>query len=115
VTTALYEGMPLSLLEAMCARVPAVVTNAKGNRECVTKSTALLVSPREPSEVAGAIDQLIENSSLRKKLAVEAYAKFRKEFSEERMLDQTNKVYKESLQAKKYYTGGVITAINDQR
>jgi glycosyltransferase involved in cell wall biosynthesis len=109
VTTALYEGMPLSLLEAMCARVPAVVTNAKGNRECVTKSTALLVSPREPSEVAGAIDQLIENSSLRKKLAIEAYAKFRKEFSEERMLDQTNKVYKESLQAKKYYTGGVIT------
>jgi len=112
VTTALYEGMPLSLLEAMCAKVPAVVTNVKGNRECVTKSTALLVSPSKPREVADAIIKLIEQSCLRKNLAVKAYTKFQKEFSEKRMLDQTIEIYKKSLHTHEIITDKIITTTN---
>lgn len=58
----LTEGMPLSLLEAMCARVPVVASDIPGNRSLVVDgSTGLLVPPGDPHRLADAIERLLRD------------------------------------------------------
>ncbi len=59
------EGFGLPVLEAMTVGVP-VVAAATGALPEVTGGAALLVSPRDPSQLATAIEQMIENVSLRR-------------------------------------------------
>lgn len=97
ITTSLYEGMPIALLEAMCAGIPTIVTNVKGNRECVTPSCSLLVAPGNPDEVATAVLKLITLPSLRTQLVEEARIRFENDFSEHRMLLETSAIYEKFL------------------
>jgi glycosyltransferase involved in cell wall biosynthesis len=54
------EGLPRSILEAMAASVPVVVTNVGGNPELVSHGrTGLLVPPRDSDGLAAAIECLL--------------------------------------------------------
>ena len=94
VTTSLYEGMPIALLEAMCAGLPLVVSDAKGNRECVTDKTALMVRVGKPQDVAEAIVKFAKSPTLRIEFGNLAKQRFLENFTVDRMLEQTSKVYK---------------------
>lgn len=65
-----YEGMPLSILEAMSAAKPIVATRVIGIREVVSDGhTGLLVSPDDPESLATALLRLQRDPALREKLA----------------------------------------------
>lgn len=57
-----HEGLPLSLLEAMEAGLPVVATDVGDVRSVVVDGTGVVVPPRDPDAMAGALRQLLEDS-----------------------------------------------------
>jgi glycosyltransferase involved in cell wall biosynthesis len=52
------EGTPMTLLEAMGARVPIVATRVGGVPDVVTEADALLVPPEDPAAIATAVQAI---------------------------------------------------------
>jgi glycosyltransferase involved in cell wall biosynthesis len=78
----LWEGLPLTLLEAASAGLPAVASDIKGNREAITHETGLLVAPKNPAAYARALALLITDPVLRTRLGHGARARAEAEFDE---------------------------------
>lgn len=94
--TSITESLGYVLLEAGFAKVPVVATAVGGIPEVIENNvTGLLVKPRSPSEISHAIKTLLENKELAEKLASNLREKVLTEFSLQRMLDETKKVYGE--------------------
>jgi glycosyltransferase involved in cell wall biosynthesis len=65
-----YEGLPLSLLEAMAAGVPVVASRIPGNDELVEdRRTGVLVAPGDAAALAEALRQLLADPARRAALA----------------------------------------------
>jgi glycosyltransferase involved in cell wall biosynthesis len=63
------EGLPLSILEAMAAGLPVVASSVGGVPEAVVDGeTGLLVPPGDPSSLAAALEQLLGDAELRRRL-----------------------------------------------
>jgi glycosyltransferase involved in cell wall biosynthesis len=63
------EGLPLSILEAMAARLPVIASNVGGVSEVVVDGdTGLLVPPGDPQSLAAAIERLLEDQALGRRL-----------------------------------------------
>jgi glycosyltransferase involved in cell wall biosynthesis len=59
----LWEGMPVSVMEAMSMALPVVGTDVPGVRELVVPGeTGLLVAPGHPDALAGALQRLLESA-----------------------------------------------------
>ncbi len=88
------EGLGTSLLDAMACRTAIVGTRAGGIPEVVEDGrTGVLVEPRDPNQLAGAIIRLIEDGPLRSRMAAAGYARVRERFTVERMVAGTAAVY----------------------
>jgi glycosyltransferase involved in cell wall biosynthesis len=61
VSPSLFEGSPNVVLEAMAVGVPLVISDIPEHREILDETSALLVSPRSPSELAGAIETVLRD------------------------------------------------------
>lgn len=62
VISSLFEGMPITLLEAMAASLPVVATDVPGVAEFVDPDvTGLLVPVKSPSNLAAAMDELLDD------------------------------------------------------
>jgi len=98
ILTSHYEGLPISILEAMRAGLPVIATKVNGIPEEVEHGkTGLLVSDKDVKEVAKALSILIESPELRQQMGEAARKKFLEEFTIERMLDETRIVYEQVL------------------
>lgn len=93
VTTSLYEGLPIALLEAMQAGKAIVATNVKGNRECVNSKTSILAEAGNVPEISEAIIALIEDKFLRESLGASAKEVFNEKFTVNTMKNNTLKLY----------------------
>ncbi len=99
VLPSLFEGHPLSVLEAMHAGRPIVATAAAGTTEAVTDGLeALLVSPGDPDALAGAIAAVLDDPAAAERRAARAMARAQAEFGVERMARETLAVYRAVLQ-----------------
>jgi glycosyltransferase involved in cell wall biosynthesis len=75
VIPSVYEGLPLTLLEAMFHGKPIVATLVDGVRDVLfAKDAALLVPPRDTDELAASISKLLADPGLRVKLGDRARA-----------------------------------------
>jgi glycosyltransferase involved in cell wall biosynthesis len=54
-----WEGMSISLLEAMASGLPTVGTNVGGNPEMATPDCGILVPPQDPKALASALVKLV--------------------------------------------------------
>lgn len=75
VLSSLLEGFSSALVEAMAAGLPLVVTDAPGIRGVVANDReALMVPVGSPAALAGALQRMIDDASLRERLSVAARA-----------------------------------------
>ena len=90
------EGLPLSLLEAAACGRAMVATDVPGCREVVVhEETGLLVPPRDPNALAGAIARLADDRELRIRLGQAARKRVLERFTVERVVGETMSVYRE--------------------
>ena len=86
-----WEGFGLALLEAMLASLPVVATAVSSIPEIVVDGeTGVLVPPEDPEALAAAINRVLDNPG---RLGERGYARARREFSVEKMVDRTLAVY----------------------
>lgn len=77
------EGVPRVLMEAAATQCPIVATNVRGCTDVVQHEvTGLLVSPRDPQELAGAIRRLLDNRDYAARLGLRAGKLARRCFNE---------------------------------
>ena len=95
------EGISNSLLESMAAGVPVVATRVGGIPELVEDGvTGFLVPPREPRQLAGAINRILDDRHLHDSFSRAARRRVRERFSLERMVRDTESLYLELLKEK---------------
>ena len=99
VMPSLQEGLGLALMEAM-AQGLAVVGSAVGGIKTLIQDrvNGLLVGPADVEGLAQAVVELLKDSKLRQDLGIKARKFITDNFSKERMVDQTQKVYKRCLE-----------------
>lgn len=91
-----FEGIPLSLLEAMAAGCPPVATAVGGIPEVITDDgVGVLVEPRQPARLAAAILGLLERPDQRARMAEAARARVIDRFDREAGYARTLSLYAE--------------------
>jgi glycosyltransferase involved in cell wall biosynthesis len=95
------EGMPRSLIEAMCMSKPAVATDIRGCREEVEEGvTGFLVPVGDHKALAEKIIYLLENSGARKEMGSNARRKAEEEFDEKKVIRRQQQVMEELVRDK---------------
>jgi glycosyltransferase involved in cell wall biosynthesis len=75
VLPSLFEGTPLTLMEAMMSGLPIVTTDTCGMHDVIRHDvTGLLVPVRSPEAIVAALDRLFSSSDLRERLGRAAQA-----------------------------------------
>ena len=96
--TSISEGIPLTLIEGMAARLPIVATDVGGVAEVVLPGrTGLLAPARDEAGLAAHLLRLAREPELRRELGRRGRERAEAQFSEERMLDAYAKVYEALL------------------
>jgi glycosyltransferase involved in cell wall biosynthesis len=92
------ESFGLAILEAMTGKIPIVATATEGAKELLQNGeTALLVPIKEPLKLAEAIESLLNDREKRETFADNAESFAEKRFSLEKMIEQTENLYREVL------------------
>jgi len=100
VLPSLSEGASMLALEAMSLKKPVVAFAVGAIPEFVVDGkTGILVEPRDIKALAEAITKLLSKVDLAHQMGEESQKFFRANFSVERMVDSTSKVYIELLHA----------------
>jgi len=94
ILSSLSEGFGLVLLEAMAAAKPIVASQVSAIPEIVIDGeTGILVPPKDPDALAEALIKLLRNPALAREMGRKGRKRLEKEFSVERMITETERVY----------------------
>lgn len=94
-----YEGLPISIMEAMRAGLPTIATDVSGIPEEVEhEKTGLLTPPRDAPALARALETLLESPPRRAEMGQAARRKFEREFTRARMLREVEQLYRDVLE-----------------
>lgn len=97
--SSLSEGMPLTVLEAMAARLPVVATDVGALPELVGEGkTGFLVPIRHAVAMADKLEEFLANRQLAKSFGEAARQKVEREFALEQMLRSYAELYQSVLQ-----------------
>ena len=96
--SSLYEGIPLTVIEAMAAGLPAVSTAVGGVAEVIEEGRTGLLAPAGDAEaLARQILRLAADPELRTRLGQAGRERAFVRFAEEKMLDSYDRLYGEML------------------
>ncbi|MGH2454263.1 MAG: glycosyltransferase [bacterium] len=94
------EGLPVALLEAMASRLPVVAGRVGGTEEVVISGgTGLLVAPRDPAALAGAVSWMLEHPQDAVRLGGQGRRRVEELFSVPAMLESTDQMIRGLLKA----------------
>src|SRR4249920_2153485 len=97
VFPSLYEGFGLPPLEAMASGTPVVTSNVSSLPE-VAGDAAVLVDPYDPQSIAGGIERVLGDESVRRDLRAKGLARA-KQFSWETSVRRVRDIYGEVIDA----------------
>ena len=96
--SSLNEGIPLTVIEAMAAGLPVVSTDVGGVAEVVEEGRTGLLAPAGDAEgLARQILRLAADAALRQQLGQAGRQRAFAQFSEEKMLDAYDRLYRKML------------------
>jgi glycosyltransferase involved in cell wall biosynthesis len=99
VLPSIYEAYGLAMVEMMTHGVPMVCTELGTGTSFINRhgETGLVVPPGDPAALAGALDRLLRDDALRRRLGENARARAHERFSTDAMMDGIMGVYHEAL------------------
>lgn len=90
------EGFSNALIEAMAAARALVATSVGGNPEAIVEGeTGYLVPPRDPAALAAAMERLLEDPELRRRMGIAARLRAQYKYSAEEMIHRFVALYEE--------------------
>jgi len=93
-----YEGMPLSILEAMQGGLPIIATDVGGVKEAVIDSVNGFLIPKGNNQLLlERLTQLLTDVSLRESMGERSKELFEEKFTFKRMITETKDVYTEAV------------------
>jgi glycosyltransferase involved in cell wall biosynthesis len=98
VLPSLYEGLPISIMEAMAAGKPVVATDIPGTDEVVVHGeTGFLVPPEEPAALARDIRKVLEDGVLARRMGEAGRVRVQGKFAGAAMARSVMDVYDDVL------------------
>ena len=97
VSASRTESFGLAIAEAMAAATAVVATKTEGAGEIITSETGLLVPIGDVEGLAEAVIDLLDHENKRLRLATSGRERIRERFSLERMVEETESIYREVL------------------
>ena len=94
VSTSLYEGLPLAVIEAMAQGKAVVASDVVGNVDCVKNGETGLLLPLDSDAFAVAICRLAKDNSLRRKMEKKARQTFERDFLIDNRIALLEELYK---------------------
>ena len=98
ILTSDNEGMPISLIQAGMAGIPAVATNVGSVSEVVINNQSGFVTDKDISSIANGIEKLIANGNLYAEFSQKAREFCQGQFSLDRLVTDHENVYQDLLQ-----------------
>ncbi|MCL5126030.1 MAG: glycosyltransferase family 4 protein [Deltaproteobacteria bacterium] len=93
-----YEGMPMSIIEAMRSAKPIISTRVGAIPDMLVSGVSgMLINPGSPEELANSIHTLKKDPSLRKNLSNQARQTFQTEFETSRVVLSLRTLYQEMI------------------
>lgn len=93
-----WEGLPLSILEAMRAGLPVVASDVGGVAESVADGvTGFLVPRGDRTALTERLERLLLDAGMRQQMGLAGRALYEREFSFEVMYERTQRVYRDVL------------------
>ena len=85
-----FEGLPMSVIEAMLTGLPVVATNVRGPAEqVVPELTGLLVPPGDASALAAALGRLAADAALRARMGAAGRKRAVQRYDEAKVVART--------------------------
>lgn len=101
VMPSLKEGLGLALMEAMASGLPVIGSDIGGIKSLIKDGfNGLLIKPADVGQLSKAILSLLQNPDRAKSLGVAAQIFINENFSQEKMILQTERLYLECLNLK---------------
>lgn len=100
LTCSLYEGLPLSVIEAMSLGKAVIASDVVGNRDCVLHGDNGYLVPLDVKQFAGSIIELAENTELRNTMGGKSRICFEKKFMIDRQIHKLHDLYEERTKSK---------------
>jgi len=94
VLPSFYEGLPLTILEAMASGLPTVASNVGGIPEAIEDGVSgLLVPPGDARRLAEALSLLLRDAATRAQIGHAAHTRVLRSFVLEQQVSSTEKMY----------------------
>ena len=98
LSTSLYEGLPISILEAMSIGLPILASNVVGNRDTIENGKSGFLYELDRLDLAvHYLNKLSRSKTLREKLGDSAFCRQRNIFSKKFMVNEYMKIYKKQF------------------
>ncbi len=102
VSASHWEGLPLSVLEAMAAGLPVIATSVGDIPQVVVAGTGLVVPPHDPTALANAICVLLDNPEKRAAMGRNAQLHVARHYSVNPWFERYQVLYDEVLSRRSY-------------
>jgi glycosyltransferase involved in cell wall biosynthesis len=101
VNSSRWEGLPMTLLEAMAHGKPMIATNVGGNSEVVQDGvTGMLVPPEDPQLLADAIIRMLKDDGFREDAGNAAFTLFSEKYTIDKHCEALAEYYSQVMQYK---------------
>jgi glycosyltransferase involved in cell wall biosynthesis len=96
LSTSLWEGLPLSVLQAMCAHKPLLLSNCVGNKDLVKNGYNGKIFHNENEGIEFLTD-LLANKILLKEYGLHSYTFLKENFTLQKMLNHYKNIYHQTI------------------
>lgn len=102
ISTARYEGLPYSVIEALALKKTCVVTDADGNRDLIENNhNGFVIFDENVGAFKDKIIKLLDDNSLRNEFENNSLRRFHENFNIENTIHSLEKIYLENLSLEK--------------